>query len=499
MADWSHQPKAESELVRHFKNGAMSAVLVLPTGGGKTRTAGIMMWKAWKQKGHKSIFVADRRELVLQPARAFQALGFDVGITMADSGSDEGGTTWCRPDAPIQICSKQTLTTGRYQLPDARFVVTDECHLSITEVHAALMKNWPNAWEIGLTATPVRGDGKGLGRRYQAIVTGATYQHLQTNGVLVPVQCKAPKSKVQRKSQGGLKPTGKTMTGDPVGWWKKLGENRLTFAFSKNVAASKGLRDEFRRQGIAAGHIDGRMRPDEVQDELLAFRRGEIRVICNCNMLKYGVDVPQASCLLINAPFGSFTDFRQASGRIMRAYPGKVDCLVIDMAGAVNYHGFPDEDMEWCLDDDRCIDGEYKSAMKDGKKPQPITCPTCYEVFKARSTCPACGWEIPVRRGTSEENRNGTLTDVQREECGLSAREWTQRDIQNAWHKALAIAANMGRTCRVAAGIFRGNTKGSGIGKLEDAGIEPLPRSWWEWNKSVAEVFPEFVRKRKPA
>lgn len=500
MADWSHQPKAEAEIVRHYRDGAKAVVLVLPTGGGKTRTAGNMMWKAWAQKGHKSIFVADRRELVFQPARAFAALGYDVGITMADAGEDADGTTWNRPDAPIQICSKQTLATGRYNLPDAQFVVTDECHTSITEVYSALMRYWPNAWELGLTATPVRGDGKGLGRRYQGLVVGATYELLQKNGVLVPVTAKSPRSTIQRASEGGIKPSAKSMVGDPVGWWKKWAEGRKTFAFCRNVAESRGLRDEFRRHGITAGHVDGTMKKDGVDAELKRFRSGEITVICNCNMLKYGVDVPDASCLLIYAPFGSFVDYRQAAGRVMRSAPGKTDCLIIDMAGAVNYHGYADEDLEWSLDEDRSVDAEHKKAVKDGKRPKPITCPTCYQVFQSRSTCPACGWEIPEKRGQLEANKAGTLTDVYRDgkRCGQSAPPpLTKKDLQNAWHRALAIAANTGKTCKVAAGIFRSNVRGALDGKrFEDEGIVPLPQPW-EWNKPVAAVFPDFVRKKK--
>lgn len=464
-----------------------------------TRTAGNMMWKAWTQKGNRSIFVADRRELVLQPARAFQDLGMQVGITMADSGTDEFGDGWYRPDAPIQICSKQTLMTGRYKLPDAQFIVTDECHTSITEVYKELKRNWPNAWEIGLTATPVRGDGKGLGRRYDAIVTGATYEILQRNGVLVPVICKAPKSSIQRKAEGGKRPTSKDLVGDPVGWWKKLAEGRLTFAFSRNVAESKGLRDAFRLAGIPAGHVDGSMKNSEIDEELRRFRSGEYTVICNCNMLKYGVDVPEASCILINAPFGSFVDYRQAVGRVMRSFPGKTYCIVIDMAGAVNFHGFPDEDMEWSLDDETSVDAKHKSDMKNGKKPKPVTCPECYEIFQKRSKCPACGWEIPSSRGQEGIARAGSIVDVHRERQRAATRQqFSNRDFQSAWLKALGIAANRGMTIKAAAAIFRSNTKGQLPGSLESAGLEPFPQSH-EWNMPVSEVYPNFVRRKATA
>lgn len=489
---WPHQLKAHDLLRDGFRRGFRRGILVAPCGMGKTVT-GLEMIRLAVAKGLRGLFVCDRRSLVAQAAREGREYGLRCGVVMADDY-----TGMYDPAAPVQFASKDTLRSrmdrGRSALPPAALILVDECHRSSGQTYRDLLAAYPDAYEVGLTATPATGDGnRGLGDdRYEFIAQPVAYSELIAAGVLVPARCYAPGTKVQQGA--ARRPTRADLVGDPVNWWLRLAKGRRTFAFAAGVRPSIALRDAFRQRGVPAEHIDADT-PDDERDAVLgragSLARGDTLVVTSCSVLKYGVDVPSVECVVLAAPFGSLVDYLQACGRGLRSAPGKADLVVIDHAGSVLHHGFPDADRAWVLDAGQDVGAEYRERMKRGEAPQPVACPRCGFLFSSRPDCPECGWKIPPKAGQKLGHRHGQLWEVQRD--SEYAPDLT--DLNRAWVRLVFQMAHGGRNLGVAANAFRER-----FGRTPwDAGVKPLPGNPAAWKRPAAEFVAEVYPGHGPA
>ncbi len=228
--------------------------------------------------------------------------------------------------APVQVASKDTVFTrsvrlNKTELPKADLLVLDECHRSLSPTWLKLIKAYPKAFVVGLTATPCRGDGRGLGNVYDDIVIGAKYKDLLADKYLVPCRVYAPSLpdlKGVRSSGGDYnadqlaermdKPK---LIGDVVRTWEKHGAGRQTIVFACGIKHSVHLRNMFRVAGFSAEHVDGSMDSLERDHVIRAFRRGEFDVLCNCAVLTEGFDCPPCSCVVLARPTKKLGLYRQ--------------------------------------------------------------------------------------------------------------------------------------------------------------------------------------------
>jgi DNA repair protein RadD len=327
------------------------------------------------------------------------------------------------PTPPVQVCSIQTLHArairgARIELPPADVIFIDECHRIRARTYRQLLERYPTAIIVGLTATPVRGDGRGLGAAFDILVEGAPIAELIAEEYLVGTRFYAPARpdlkgiKVRLgdyvESQLAERMDKPKLVGDIVEHWLRLGENRRTVVFATGVAHSIHIRDEFRRAGIRAEHIDGTT-PVEERDRILAqLAVGEIDIVCNCAVLCEGWDRPEVSCLILARPTKSLGLYLQMVGRVLRIFPGKTDALILDHSGAVFEHGFPEDQIEWTLEEDRKARNKAHARRGQYHAPQLTTCPKCSAVRMEGKPCPACGWR-PAAKPESVEVADGEL------------------------------------------------------------------------------------------
>src|SRR5262249_34594521 len=158
-------------------------------------------------------------------------------------------------------------------------VIPDEAHHGVAPTWRGILDEYQHATIIGLTATPQRSDGRGLGDIYQVLVEAPQIAELISLGCLVGTRVFAPYIpdlkgvRVERgdyaEGELALRMDKQQLVGDIVAEWLKRAARRTTVAFATSVAHSVHIRDEFRRAGILAEHIDGTTPPEE-RDEILS-------------------------------------------------------------------------------------------------------------------------------------------------------------------------------------------------------------------------------------
>lgn len=451
------------------------------TGAGKTHISSAVCRMA-VEKGKRVLFLAHRRRLIQQKAERLTLFGVDYGVLMAEL--PEAPWARYRSSAPVQVASKDTLVSRCLRnewagLPPADLVIIDEARHSLSPEYQALLAHYADQWWLGLDATPTTSDGAGLGPLWHALECAVPTSRLVADGYLVPVRCYAPEDQSEPKA------TRRGLAGDPVTHWLKYAAGRPTVLFAGTVAASMAARDAFVAAGIPAEHIDARTDDDERERIADAVASGAIKVVCNCGIWTEGVDVPALSCCVLLRTAGSYVLFAQAVGRVMRPHPGKVDAVLIDHAGAVLTHGFPDEDAEWTLDGRDTVDRRVRQAKKDGKRREPIVCPRCALIFSGLSACPGCGHKL-ARRPRSQRRQDELLVEVAREQDPARLREEKER----YWYRCLAVMAHKDRTAGAAAHMYRQRW-----GEWPDNGFRNVP--WGsQWKQKVADLYPQYLRAR---
>jgi DNA repair protein RadD len=418
---WPHQARAIDDLRASLSSGKRRPMLMAPTGFGKTLTAAWIIQRAL-DKGKTVAFTVPSINLIDQTVAAFEAEGIHcIGVL-------QGAHPRTDREAPVQICSVQTLT--RRKRLDVDLVLVDEAHGLYRDV-LRWMQDFPNLPFIGLSATPW---SRGLGKFYDDLIVAATTADLIRDGFLSPFTGYAPSNpdlsavstvagdfREDELSEAMDRPS---ITGDIVGEWLKRGEDRPTLAFCVDRKHAQHIHERFEEVGVPSEYMDGETPREDREATFERFRAGATRVICNVGVLVAGVDLPMASCLIDARPTKSRIRYVQVTGRGLRTSPGKVDLRILDHAGNALRLGLVTDIHQTRLDD-----GEEKAAArKQREKPAPLPklCSACKAVLgRAAKVCFACG--EPVLSVTAVRVVDGDLVE-------LSSRRSGQRDLKE-WER----------------------------------------------------------------
>ena len=208
----------------------------------------------------------------------------------------------------------------------------------------------PGPLLVGVTATPDRGDGRGLDGVFAEIVSnhdilwGISAGYLsELRGLAVRIDgLDLTRVKVNRGDYDAAQ-TGAALheahAADAiVKAWKAEAKGRRTLVFTPTVHVAHDVALAYRMAGVPAGTVDGSMPTDERRRILAEFHRGELTVLTNCAVLTEGYDEPAVSCIVVAQPTRSRNRYVQIVGRGTRRHPDKTDCLVLDVVGATDDH-----------------------------------------------------------------------------------------------------------------------------------------------------------------
>jgi superfamily II DNA or RNA helicase len=443
--------------------GALNVMPVAATGSGKT----VLLSKILYDEPGASIAIAHRQELVSQISIALARNGVRHRIAGAKKGSNlirvisalqvaELGYSFFDPNAKTGVGGVDTVI--RMDAADAwfkqvRLVVQDEAHHVLKgNKWGAAAALFPNARGMYPTATPLRADGKGLGRHadglVDAMVLAPSMRDIINMGYLTDYRIFSPPSDLDLSQVATSQATGdfnadqlrkavhkSHITGDVVAHYLKLAPGKLGVTFAVDVEAATEIATAFRTAGVPAEVVSAKT-PDALRAAILRrFKAREILQLVNVDLFGEGFDLPAIEVVSFARPTESFALYSQQFGRALRlmlskeagaVHAGLTDeqrraaiaasekpvAFIIDHVNNVLRHGLPDARREWSLDR-----RERRSSKKSDAIPLRVCvndlCLQPYErVYKC---CPYCGHYPPPPSRSSPEFVDGDLLELDAE------------------------------------------------------------------------------------
>ena len=379
-----------------------NTLIVAPTGAGKTIMLSALVGKR-HEKGRRILVIQHRDELVSQNKAKFEKVNPYITTSIVN------GTVkhW---DGEAVFSMVQTMSRDRNlrDRPMFDMVVVDEGHHAAAPTYMkvinAVLEDNDSAEIVGFTATPNRGDGKGLRSVFNNCAHQIELATLIREGFLV-----RPKSFVidlgvgeqldnvtKRGKEYDMEEVAAIMDRQVindriVSEWKAKASGRKTVVFCSTVSHAEHVCDSFVNSGIKANFVTGETDKDERAQMLHDLEFGDLQVIVNVAVLTEGFDAPPVSCVILTRPCSQKGTMVQMIGRGLRIldpelYPNivKTDCIVMDFGTSIITHGG--------LDETANLDGAHKT--EGGEAPTKI-CPDCgSEVSANTRICPICEHEF---------------------------------------------------------------------------------------------------------
>ena len=406
-----YQSGCVNDLRAQYAAGCHAPLLVLPTGGGKTVVFTYMATQAAK-KGKRVLLLGHRRELIGQMSAALGRWDCPHGVISPDAKIS---------NAPVQVGMVQTIANrialdkaGRYKFD---LVIIDEAH------HATKNSTWGRVLQhnagaklLGVSATPCRLDGKGLGVHadgfFDSMVIGPTMPELIALGNLVRPVVYAPAQSIDlsgvKKSRGDFAMGALAgavdrapITGNAIKEYQQYADRRSSIAFTVTVEHAEHVVEQFKAAGYAAAVLTGST-PDKERARMIRdLGNGSLHVLASCNVVSEGTDIPAVFAAILLRPTESYALAMQQIGRALRPSQGKDKAIILDHADNVRRHGLPTDEVQWSLDGLRRKKGRTTSA------PTKICMGCrCHLALQAR-VCPECG--LPV----AGDEKGGAARDRQ--------------------------------------------------------------------------------------
>lgn len=374
-----------------FDRGNESAILCIPTGGGKTVVFSHIA-RSCIDKGFKVMIACDRKELIQQSYDKLVDYGLFPSI-IAPGQSQIVNTCY--------VSSVDTLIR-RKRYPDVDLLIIDEAHKTKFDKLAHHYKGNGKTHTIGATATPFRwGSQESLHKVYQDIVNPVNVSDLIGEGYLSPCVTYGPDVDLSKIKSGQDYDKGELFsfynkqqryTG-VIHHYKEFCHNEgPTIVFNVNREHSRNMAEEFKSYGYKAIHVDGSFSDFERRRIMNGFKNGEYDIVCNCSILTTGYDNPRVRNVIMNRATKSLPLFLQIPGRGSRILPeeGKTHFNFIDMGSNIQQHGFWEDDRTWDL---------VKKPKSKQAAPAPIKeCDQCEAIVHAsKPVCNHCGYVFPKK------------------------------------------------------------------------------------------------------
>lgn len=341
-----YQQEALAAIEEASARGVQRQCVAQPTGSGKT----VVFSELVNRRPGRALVLAHRDELIRQAEEKIRMAGAAANIGIVKAERDEH-------TAPIVLASVQTIARPQRLfriVPDFTTVIVDEAHHATATSYRRILEYVGSFREggpltVGFTATPQRGDGQGLDSVFQEIVHETSMIDLMRKGYLSDLRAVQVRLNVDFndlhtragdfiEAEVGEMLSAANAPEHVVAAYQRHAAGRKALVFTPTVAVAYEMARTFRAGGTAAEALDGSTPRNERQAILARFHSGETQVIANCTVLTEGFDEASIACIILARPTKSQPFYQQMIGRGTRTYPGKADCLVLDVVGSTTRH-----------------------------------------------------------------------------------------------------------------------------------------------------------------
>ena len=323
------------------------------------------------------------------------------------------------------------------------------CHHAVAGQWRNVTDRNPNAFLLGLTATPERLDGKGLGIEsggvYEKLVLGPSVKSLIERGYLSQPRVFAPPINfddsalrtiagdydVKQMSEMLDQPQ---IIGDCVRHYSKICPNMPAIAFCSTIEHARHTAEQFCNAGFNFKCIDGTMSDFHRRNAIEGLGSGRYDGLTSCNIISEGTDIPVVGCAIFLRKTKSLSLYLQQAGRVLRPYSGKEYSIILDHVRNVENHGFPEDERDWSLEGRR-------KQKRDEDEIFIRTCPQCYACYKSSlRACPVCGFgaENAIKSQREIEFIDAELVEIQK------VQKERERKEANAFNKLLELGKQRG-------------------------------------------------------
>lgn len=389
-----YQQKAIVDIKKAWTDKYKAPCLVAPCGAGKSLIVAELARLTTKNR-NQVLFIVHRQELVEQIETTFKNWGVD--------------RKYC------QVGMVQTITRRLKKTKEPKLIIVDESHHILANSYKRILEYFPDAYKIGVTATPIRLNGSGLGEVNDILVESVSCKWLIENNFLAPFDYYAPPIadlsgiKINRGEfvvgESEEKLNKPAICGDVIKYYKELANNKKAICYCVSVSHSKAMAEVFKNEGIKAAHIDGDTPKPERREIVDKFRSGEIKILCNVDLISEGFDVPDCEVAILLRPTQSLTLYIQQSMRCMRYMENK-KAIIIDHVGNAFRFGLPDMDREWSLEEVKKTKKREENIVKVRQ------CPECFFTHEPSNICPMCEFVYPIKERTVEEIKDAALVKI---------------------------------------------------------------------------------------
>ena len=344
-----------------------SVMAQMPTGTGKTYllTAVIDSFVSNNPK-EKVWIVAHRRELVSQideTVRKFHSYSASNTFSLLSS---------------VKAMSIQWLIRHYDEIEEEPgMIVIDEAHHALAKTYKEMWERFPNAKFLGLTATPCRLNGKGFTDLFDVLVQSwgvpefiskgrlATYDFVSikldgvTQRLIDSLQKRGADGDYQNKEMDMLlnkKPSIERLYRS----LEEFGKDRKGIVYAINISHAQKITKLYQEHGLKAIAIDSKTPVTERQQDIEAFKKGDIQVLVNVDIFSEGFDCPDVEFVQLARPTLSLAKYLQMVGRGLRIAKGKKNCVIIDNVGLYRVFGLPSQVWNW--------NAMFEGKLKVGKK-----------------------------------------------------------------------------------------------------------------------------------
>jgi len=450
------QVKACADVDRLYNIGHKNVLCVAPTGVGKTIIKAEYAKRDFNQ-GLVTLIFAHRDVLLGQISAACCMMGVAHSFIAADktvgnitnNNREKFGDNFHNPHSNIVVVSVDTfLARLKKGMIPAEFLtrvhrwMIDECHhLTKGSKWGQCVEALPNAIGLGVTATPIRGDRKGLGNDhdgyFHAMSVTTNMLACIKDGVLTPYKIMAPtaiNTKGLKKDSNGdyntnelyIRTKEADITGSAVDMYRKHLNGKPVITFGINIKHCEEIAREFNDNGIPSKVVSSKSLDTERQRAIQDLREGRLLNLVNCDLFGEGFDAPAVMGVIMLRRTESYSLFKQQFGRMLRTSDGKVFGVLLDHVGNTRYFmekfalSAPHDDPEWTLER---TDSRKKKFDEDAPPPpETIKCGNCQLLGVVKpaefiddgshgmvfidGTCPDCGWH---ESDTEKESRQREL------------------------------------------------------------------------------------------